>query len=93
MSGQPASKRYLIWGMTVSQPNVVEKVAGVIRRSPTLYQLVRLYYGPSGEDGRSIFYVEIASSEKGARRLVEIYKKSVEVLEVHCRQLPSPDSQ
>ncbi|MEN2974362.1 MAG: hypothetical protein ABDH32_02145 [Candidatus Caldarchaeales archaeon] len=87
MSDQTLSKRYLIWGTVVNQPNIIEKLAGTIRRSPKLFQLVKMYYGPSGEDGKSIFYVEIISNEKNAQRLLKIYENYVETLRVWCREV------
>lgn len=87
MSGQGIDRDFLIWGLVIDQPNIVEKIAGTIRRSPQLFQLVRLYYGPSGEYGKALFYVEIKSNTRNARRLVKIYENYVEVLKVWWREL------
>lgn len=87
MSSEILNKKFLIWGLAIDQPNMVEKIAGTIRRSPTLFQLVRLYYGPSGEDGKALFYVEVRSSEKNAKRLLKLYENYVEILEVWCKEI------
>lgn len=87
MSDGVLDKKFLIWGLVINQPNIVEKIAGTIRRSPTLYQLVRLYYGPSGEDGKALFYVEVKSNERNAKRLVKLYENYVEILKVWWREV------
>lgn len=87
MSSQPLDKNFLIWGLVIDQPNMVEKIAGTIRRSPKLFQLVRFYYGPSGEDGKALFYIEIKSNERNAQRLVRVYENYVEVLKIWWREI------
>lgn len=87
MSSEALEKRFLIWGLVIDQPNMIEKIAGTVRRSPKLFQLVKLFYGISGEDGKALFYVEIKSNEKNAERLVTIYENYVEVLKVWWKDL------
>jgi|GEM_PF-1098447 hypothetical protein len=87
MSSEIFEKRFLIWGLVIDQPNIIEKIAGTVRRSPKLFQLVRLYYSLTGEDGKALFYVEIKSNEKNAQRLATIYENYVEILKVWWREL------
>jgi len=87
MSREVFEKRFLIWGLVIDQPNIVEKIAGTVRRSPKLFQLVRLYYSLTREDGKALFYVEVKSNEKNAQRLATIYENYVEVLKVWWREL------
>ncbi|MCX8193616.1 MAG: hypothetical protein N3G77_07405 [Nitrososphaeria archaeon] len=87
MSTVGLDKRYLLWGIVVSQPNIVEKLVGAVRRSPKLFRLIKLYYGPSEDEGRSLFYIEINSSEKNAQRLLRIYENYIEVVKVWCKEV------
>ncbi|MEM1584047.1 MAG: hypothetical protein QXF28_04550 [Nitrososphaerota archaeon] len=87
MSNGNLDRNFLICGLVLDQPNIVEKIAGTVRRSPTLYQLIRLYYGPSGEDGKALFYVEVKSNEKNAERLVKLYEGYAEVLKVWWKEI------
>lgn len=80
-------KRYLIWALVENQPNVVEKLAGTIRRSPRLFQLSRLYFGPSGDNDSALLSVEVCCDEKGVNRLVKIYRSYVEVIDVWFKEM------
>lgn len=80
-------KRYLVWALVERQPNVVEKLAGTIRRSPKFFQLARLYYGPSGREDTALFAVEVRCDEKGVERLTKIYRSYVEVIDVWFKEI------
>lgn len=81
-------KNYALYGVTINQPNIIEKLIGTIRRSPKLYVLLKFHYEVQREDdSKGIFYIEVKTNKKNIERLIKLYEMYVEVLEVGNKEI------
>ncbi len=75
-------RQYLVWALTENQPNLVEKMMGLLRRQEVYYTVRKLYFEPLRSDGMALFTVEVECTEKSLRKLIKFYSQYVEVIDI-----------